>query len=78
MNALCVGNVRGTRVLFSEKVLKPRIDGLFRRKTELTNKVDKMSMGFTYLVDVRNDMRVRGIGSNRAKRNIFILATATC
>jgi hypothetical protein len=60
-----------------EKLSKFRLNGLFTRKTELTNKVDKINMGFRKLVDLFNETNVSGIEAVKAMWNIFMFSTAT-
>ena len=76
--ALCGDKVRGTRILFPEKVSNLTLNGSFSRKTGTTNKIDKISMGFRKFVDFRSEKNVGGIEAVKARWNIFMLSTATC
>jgi len=64
--------------MFTGELSKLRLNGLFTRKTELINKVDKRSIGFRKFVDFRSEMMVGGSEAARAIWNIFIFSTATC
>ncbi|MHA2009277.1 MAG: hypothetical protein ACXABO_19020 [Promethearchaeota archaeon] len=66
MSALCGDKVRGIRVVFSELISRLKMDGLFTRKAELTNKVDKISIALTYLGEALSESITGGIGAKNA------------
>jgi len=73
----CGDKMRGTRVLSSKRVSKLRLNGSFTRKTELTNKVEMISMGARELLNFLNEMMIAGGEANRARWNILMFSTAT-
>ncbi|NVM43885.1 MAG: hypothetical protein HWN79_03120 [Candidatus Lokiarchaeota archaeon] len=65
-------------MLFTGKKSKPKLNGLSARMTELTNRIDKISIGFMKLVDFLSERTVGGSEAARARWNIFMFSTATC